>query len=335
MTKRTRRFLVVGVAILVVGLGTGLVASYVGVDGLPQFGTPGPAELAYVPADTRVVAYANVRDVMESELRQKLLTNLHPQGQGADQFQQETGIDIQRDVNEVVVSMTGTGENQRPLILARGVFDTGRIEAAIRAKGGEVADYRGERLITLGNELGVAFVEADLAAVGSPADVKRAIDTKADGPNVTSNAEVMRLVKDIDTGNTWAVVNFEAFTGGLPLPADVSKQLPPISWFAASGHINGGVTALLHAETKDDASANNLRDVIRGFVALARLQMGQRPEFADLLNSFELGGEGKTVTLGFSVPPEMLDALGTMHAQRQRAPGQAPGAPRRQLPPSL
>ena len=58
----------------------------------------------------------------------------------------------------------------------------------------------------------------------------------------------------------------------------------------------------LRAETRDDAAAQNLREVIRGFMALARLQAGQRQArvMPSSSNSLELGGTGKTVSLGFS-----------------------------------
>ena len=72
MTRRTQRFLFLGVAILVVGLGTGLVASYVGFANLGIV-SDGPAELSYVPVDATVVAFANVREVMDSAVRQKLV----------------------------------------------------------------------------------------------------------------------------------------------------------------------------------------------------------------------------------------------------------------------
>ncbi len=93
MTKRTRLFLAVASGILVVGLGTGLLASYAGgFQNLTIIGGNGPAELAYVPAEARFVAYANVRDVMDSEVRHKLST-LQPDAkagpralQGADGY---------------------------------------------------------------------------------------------------------------------------------------------------------------------------------------------------------------------------------------------------------
>jgi hypothetical protein len=322
MTKRTRLFLFFAVGILVAGLGTGLVASYMNIQNLVLIGSDGPAELEYVPADTTILAFADVREVMDSELRQKLMQLQPDSAKGADQFQEETGIDIRTDVDKVVASVSGGDDNTRPLLLVRGRFDTARIESLIRQKGGEASEYQGARLLTHpdGN-VAVAFVEPGLVAVGTAASVRRALDTKAGGNDVTDNPDVMQLVKDIDDGNAWAVARFDAIAGGPRLPAEIAKQLPAISYLAATGTVNGGIRGVLRAETRDEVAANDLRDVIRGFVALARMQIGPRAEFADLVNSFELGGQGKTVSLGFAVPSELIDAVAGMHFPR--APQQA------------
>ena len=331
MTKRTQRFLVLGIAILVIGLGTGLVASYVGLPNL-GIGTDGPAELAYVAPDATVVAFAYVREVMDSQLRQKLLKISPEADHGADAFQAETGINIQTDVDRIVASVSGAPDpsnpaNMRPLLLARGRFDTARIEAAIRAKGGTVEDYNKQRLIILENELGLAFVEPDLAVVGVPSAVRRAIDTKASGKNVTGNADVMRLVRDFDNGNAWVVAHIEAVTSGNVIPAEIKQQLPPITWLALNARIDDGVKAVVRADARDEAAANNLRDVVRGLVALARLQAGQHAQLADLVNSLELGGDGTTVSLGLTIPASVIDMLGMLRSQPQAiVPQGIPGA---------
>jgi hypothetical protein len=69
-------------------------------------------------------------------------------------------------------------------------------------------------------------------------------------------------------------------------------------------------------------------------MALGRLQAGQHPEFAEFLNSVQLSGDGKTVSLSFSLPPEMIDALGALRAQRAR-PRPAPANPKPDGPPAL
>jgi hypothetical protein len=338
MTKQTRLFLGVASGILVVGLGTGLLAAYVGgFQNLAIIGGDGPSELAYVSADARFVAYANVRDVMDSEVRRKL-TQLQPAAtQGPEKFKEQTGIDLETDIDYVVASFTGPdaepGHGEPPLVLARGRFDEVRIEGLIRDQGGAVEDYKGARLIVNDeHKLAVAFLEPGLVAVGGPAAVRRAIDTKTAGSNVTSNDEVMALVRAIDDGDAWVVARFDALTGNR-LPAEVASQLPPINWFSARGFVGTGLEGQLRVETRDEASAKNLQDVIRGFMALGRLQSGQHPEFSEFLNSVQLGGTGKTVSLSFSLPSEVIDALGAMRAERPR-PTPAP-APRPDTVPTL
>lgn len=345
MTKRTRLFLVISGTVLVLGLGTGLLASYMGgMENIQLFGSDGPAELAYVPQDAGLIAYANVRDVMGSQLRQKLL-ELRPDSPDdpnspdrPHDFQTETGIDIERDIDTVVAAV-GAGAENRVLVLARGRFNQGRIEALVQERGGKLETYNGLSLLTITEDdhtLGLSFVEYDLVAFGSAADVRRAIDTKADpNANITSNAEMMDLVRDMDAGNAWAVGRFDAIARGGRLPEPLANQLPPINWFAATGHINGGVEGLVRAEANTDQAAIDLRQVIQGFMALARLQTRQNPQFTALLDSLQLGGEGKTVSLAFSVPPEMIDLLASMQ-QRARAgrpgPDVVPDLPERPAP---
>jgi hypothetical protein len=121
MTSKTRYFMGGSAAILVAGLGTGLVAYYGG--GFPSLSASrsGPSELSYVPADAAVVAYANVREVMDSQLRQRLKIVM-PQEQGQQEFQRETGIDIEKDIDYVVAAHSGSEpdvEGVPPLLLAR------------------------------------------------------------------------------------------------------------------------------------------------------------------------------------------------------------------------
>lgn len=343
MTKRTRLFLLGAAGVLVVGLGTGVIASYMGLQNV-VIGGDGPSELTYVPQDARAVAFANVREVMDSELRTKLL-GIRPDTPDGDQdkegkFFGATGLDIERDVDSLVASLTGTGDTkEHPLLLARGRFNNGLIETAILEHAddqrGRVETYNGTRVVLFpenGDVLAVAFAEPGLLVLGTETSVRRALDTKASGDNVTSNGELMKLVRDSDDGNAWAVARFDALTDRARLPQEIANQLPAISWFAVSGHINGGLRAVVRAETRDDAAAQNLREVIRGFVALARLQTGQRAEFDELMNSIELGGTGKTVSLGFAVDTAMLDALGALRGGPR---GLTPAPPAPPAPPAL
>jgi len=336
MTKRTRYFVFGSVSVLLVGLCTGLVAYYTGMP-MGAFGqSSGLTELRYVPASASVVAYADVRNLMQSELRQKLHKADQNETDGQAEFQRETGIDIEHDIDRVVAFMepsTGAdadADGYTGMIVATGRFDQGRLEALARQHGGTVEDYNGKRLISKiasrgdhdrGGHYGgdhaasypaksmtVAFLESGVVAVGETAVVKRAIDRQGTD-SVTANTELMALVNDIDDSNAWAVGRFDALMSRARLPEGVASQIPAVKLFSASGHINGGLSAVIRAETRDDQAAQNLRDVVQGFLALARLQSNTQPELQILLNSLQLSGTGKTVALSFQVPSQVIDSL--------------------------
>jgi hypothetical protein len=322
MTSKTRYFMGGSAAILVAGLGTGLVAYYGG--GFPSLSASrsGPTELSYVPADAAVVAFANVREVMDSELRKRLKSVL-PQEQGQQEFQRETGIDIEQDIDYVVAAMTSseTGvKDPNGLVVARGRFNTTQLEGLARDHGGVVEEYKGKRLIKASpshddtgsgdhpHSVMLAFLEPGLVGIGSERAIKSAIDAQLTAHSITSNNEMMELIADIDLGNNaWAVGRFDAIANQAKIPADIAIKLPAVKTFAVMTHIDGGVTGSLRAETKDDASADNLRQVVQGLLALGR--MSNDPKATALMNSLQLSGSGKTVKLSFSVPSEVLDMI--------------------------
>lgn len=165
--------------------------------------------------------------------------------------------------------------------------------------------------------MALGFVEPDLVALGSIESVKQAIDAGLDHRNVMSNNELMRLVAELDQSNAWAVGRFDALAREARLPSDIQAQLPAVTFFSAAGHINGGVSGVLKAEARDEAAAQNLRDVVRGFLAMARLQSGSRPGIQQMVDSLQLSGDGKTVALSFNIPSEFFDALEAMARQKQ------------------
>ena len=321
MTKRTRVFVLGASAMLIAGIGTAGVASYVGLDRIGLFAADDSEELSYIPGDIQLLAFVDVRRVMDSELRHKLQPDIGSKRETSQLFE-ETGIDIESDVDSVTLALVDGAQNQPPLVLARGRFDEPRIEALLRSKGATVSEYAGVKIATADeHDLGVAFIRSGLLAVGSPTSIRLALDAHTSGTStVKQNEEMTRLMRRVEGAHTWTVARFDALQGRTPLPPEVVSQLPSISWFAASGRIDDGVSAVLHAEAKDEKAAQDLREVIRGFLALVRMQVGQQPDFADLVNSVELSGEGTTVSLAFSVPAQMIDRLGAIGAQRPRVP---------------
>lgn len=353
MTSSTRYFLFGGATVLGLGLAGGLVMYFGGVPTLGALAGE-PDELVYVPENAAVVAFADVRRVMDSELRQEIREMLPERARGRDvdgrlEFQDATGIDLEKDVDDVLAYLrpdgavvtdgtpVGRGRSDEVLVLIRGRFDQARIEQLVEEHGGVAETYRDKRLIVrrAGGEpsepgdrgegmppaFGVGFLQAGLIAVGTRTAIMRALDLESGtGVSVTRNDTLMELIRDSDSGDVWAVGRFDGVLDRARIPGDLADRLPPITYFAASGRVDGGFAGRVRADARDEASAEQLGDVIRGFVALARMQAGSNPRLGTVLQSLQLHAEGHSVVLEFALPSGTLRSLAP-------SPGETPPAP--------
>ncbi len=328
MNARTRGFFAVSAVVIMVGLGVGLLAYYNA--GAPLgASTAGPVELSYVPADASAVAYANVRDIMSSEFRQKLQQVL-PTGEERDKIESELGLDFERDIDSLVVGMSlGDTVEKEGIVLVRGRLDYTRIEGLANEHGAVAEEYRGKRLYVSPlnpdrdhpeQQVGFALLEGDLVALGPKATLHRAIDAAASRENVTGNADMMRFINTIDpTSNAWIVGHFDAVSQSASLPAEVRDRIPPVQWIAASARMNGGLAATLSAETRDEQAGEQLRDVVRGALAAAQLMVGQDARLDALVKTVQVAGAGNAVTITFTVPVEVLDMINGIAAMQKLA----------------
>ena len=323
MNRKTRYFVIASLLVLIVGVGAGLVAYYVGVP--TAFAQAGPDELQLIPQNATVVAYADVHEVMVSNLRERIRQAMPDLPDGQGEFEQHTGINIETDVDRIVAAVVPNQEgsldvHRSGLFVVSGRFDRVRIEALMREHGATEETYAGRRLLVApqsGNAMSLAFVEPGLVAVGGSALVRGAIDRANGGASVRNNDEIMGLMRSLDRGNVWAVGRFDALASQANLPERVASQLPPINSFAVSGRVNGGLLGEVRLQTRDEDSATQFRDVLRGVLALGKLQADAHPELDLALRSLSLGGTGRTVSLSFDVPAELIDVLATQVRPRE------------------
>ena len=324
MTHQTRYFVRGASGLLVVGLVTGLFA-YVNRGAALAVSVTERDELAYVPSNASIVAYANVREVMLSDFRERI-RQIAPDDVGQAELEQQLGLNIERDIDHVVAFLApGPDDGQLAgLVLFRGRFDTTRLEAVARGGGATVSEYAGTRVVSIDagdvGALAMAFMEPGLVAVGDLGTVHQALDRGSAGADLTSNEQMMGLLERVDRGsNAWAVGRFGDLSSLGFLPDEVSAQIPAVTAFAVSGRVNGGLSGSVTIEGRDEAAGQNLRDVFRGFLALATMQTTGRPELEAMLGSLQLSGTGTLATLSFWLPSEALDFIFSL-AESDTAP---------------
>ena len=319
MSRRTRYVALASGGVLAVGLCGGLVA-YLNRDAANVAASDSLAELAFVPPHATALAFADVRAVMTSELRERV-RRIVPDGVGREQLERQLGLDIERDIDRVLVFWApepdadpAEEDGSSGLALFRGRLDAERLEMVARRGGAVVTEEDGRRIVSReidgAGSLAMAFLEPGLAAVGDLAAVRSAVRRGRGEAGMDADAGMMRLLGRVDPRSSfWAVGQFgDAGLRGW-VPEQVSERLPPVTAFAVQGRINGGISVSLAVEGRDDAAAQNLRDVVRGFVALAQLQTLGNPDLQAILDSLQTGGEGTAVTLSFRVPSEALEFL--------------------------
>jgi hypothetical protein len=356
MTQRTRYFFSAAAVLLVAGIGVGLVAYYrTSRQGVIPAGLPD--ELRFVPATAELVAYADVKTVMNSELRRELERSTMGPRRGRSDMHEFAGIDVEKQVDHIVAYLekieggAAGAESAKPaqpvqpaqpaeprregpprgLLIAQGTFEQAKVEQFLTEHGGAIDEYHGKHMAIrrpgpenkdnkerpaqerrAPEEMAIGFLQPNLIALGHADLVRAAIDLSANASpaaNVTSNTEVMNLVRDAAGDTAWVVGHFDAVSRRIGVPSAMRQQVPPLRMVAAKARINGGVKATIRAETADQAAADQLRDVIRGFVSLIRLQGGAKPELQDTLKSIELGGRGNTVQLSFAMSAETFRAV--------------------------
>jgi hypothetical protein len=121
---------------------------------------------------------------------------------------------------------------------------------------------------------------------------------------------MMTFVRDIEAGNNaWAVGRFDVLTAHAKLPEQIAKQIPPVKWFAAAGHINGGVSGMVRVEANDDEAAELFRRQVNGALAFGEMVGRSDPRASAVLKTVQMSGSGKTVQLSFTVPGELLQMV--------------------------
>jgi len=321
----SRSRLVVLASMIVVGVGmVGALGAFV-MDPARAAVGPLPAEGLSLPSDTRVVMGIDVQRFVASPFYKKYGGQQSPGRPAAfKELEEKTGVNPERDLDRVIVATRGTSAASKDgLVLVTGRFDRYKLSRAIETQPKQQVtwkDYHGTAVYLYGEGQkgtpgAVAFIEDDTLALGTQSAVESLIDSRLQNSRpLETNAPLLKMLATVPAGATFWMVGDQTALAHMPtsMPGpgapNTSISLPSLQNVMVVGELDPVVSVQITGETADAAAAQNLADVVRGFVALANMQ-AQKPELKQLAAGLTVTTETTKVHVNARIPYELLDSL--------------------------
>jgi hypothetical protein len=310
---------VCALAALAAGLGYAVRAERVAAaNGLPEL-----VELA--PADAMLVAYADLQQLRNSPLIERLGALARPARVDRDyaRFVGATGFDYRRDLDTVVLAERSSGNSDTIVVFAEGRFHRDKIEQyALRS--GTLRQENGRAVYVMpsttpGKKISLAFLSGNRLALEDGGDL--AADLPAAGTKPLDPGMRERLSR-VAGAPLFAAVKVSAFLNAAPARSagagDPSALFQSVRWVSLAARPDGDEMYLSAegecgsaAEARDVAGALDLmRTLLRGGLEnpKARGPMSAQDAAAasGLLQAMHITTEAGHVRLLLDVTPEML-----------------------------
>jgi hypothetical protein len=275
--------------------------------------------LNLVMPDAKILAGVNVDQAKTSLFGQYLITQIEAQNPHFQQFVTETGFDPTQDLDELLCASNGAATNPSHLTLARGTFNTSKIDAAASAAGATSEVYNGVTILENPKHAsGFAFLSSTLAVAGDIASVKGAIDRQT-APSTLPASLVVEVNQLSTSEDAWGI------SQGPPPTIKPPANMPNVSTNIfqniqqASGGVNFGSQVVINAQLVADTAqdATTLANMIEFLVNLGEIQTQQNANASAALKAVVIATSGSTINVMASIPVAQLEALVELKFNKQ------------------
>ena len=297
---------ILGVSILAVTMGWAAMATIpvaaVSVD---------EASLKFLPPETQGIVVIDVAALRSAPLVQDMLKQQVSGPRSWDDSISRTGVDVGRDIDKVTVAKISA---QDGLVIAQGRIDKFKVEQALKDSGKVMDAYLGQIVYRDGENAVLVLDNAVL--LGQLNAVKKAVDQMQLPGAQPLRSDLAAAIQTIEAGNQiWGVGNFSATDLGLVGvrgPAPVIEMLQAIKSGTGQLRVDTGIHARGTAVFADADSAKNLSDLVRGALAVAKLQIAkQQPDMSQILDGVQVSSNGNMLTVRVEASGELLKKLNT------------------------
>jgi hypothetical protein len=270
----------------------------------------------WLPPDTKAVIGVRVRSLMDSDLMKSAMSQapaMPPEAAGWTRITAALGFDLARDVDEVVITTTGQGQNPPMLIFVKGRFNLDRLAGVGAQSYGGVPLLGGGE----GSKGVVALLDATTAIAGDPPLVRAAIDRRGHGgipEELATRVEALRNSYDI-----WGLGDRPA---GYVAPASTPQGFENVDRFQFGILLNHGLelNAEIHSTSAEDA-----QKLLATASLLEAMMKAQQPQSSG--TKLDVHADQGTLRLVLTVPEEEMKkamAAGMRSAQAASQPKAEP-----------
>jgi hypothetical protein len=283
-----------------------------------------PALLDLVMPEAQVLAGVQVQHSLASPFGQYFLTQI-PDNDGVTRFAAATGLDVRRDVREILAASVGgtlgAGNANTGLILVRGTFQPGRFAALATATGSSVTPENGVVVITPQNAAGtsLAFLDASTLVIGDRASVHGAIARRA--ANVSFAGPLAQQAQTASGANdAWVTTSspLAQFMKGASTPVPPAL-LQTVAGVSAGVHFDAGAVTLRgEVSTASEKDAQSMADTLKFLAAMLQANKNQNPAAAALLQSAQFTAVGPVMQVSLSIPEQQMEQIFVLPGARPK-----------------
>jgi hypothetical protein len=276
--------------------------------------SPDEAILKLLPRETNGVAFVDLASLRSAPLYDETVVaqfraKLPPV---VVEFGEATGIVFDRDLDSVTVGRVGS---RQMVAIAYASFDKFKVEQYLNDKQVQTETYLGRVIFHPRSEGGVCLVD-NLVIAGHTEAVKKVIERlAAPGESVLQNPGLLDSIKAIEAGSqVWAAGEFD--TRLLPdqpeAPVQIAELMKSLQGGTYQMRIDQDVHVVATARFTDPEKARMTGDLLRGLIAVAKLQLSRQPDMIGLLDGVRVQESGLSMTVNFDVSGELLEKLQNM-----------------------
>jgi hypothetical protein len=289
-----------------------------------------PAIASLVPADTRLLVGVKIEKLRDTPTYQKHFAQLPiPQ---LDKFARETGIDPRKDVWEVLFCSNGKDNG---VLMVRGKFAPPDMEPKLEREGATRFAHKGYSLF--GDERNAIFFMTPSTALAGSTPVLEGIIDNRDKGGAGIPAALQPLVNALpNDAQFWSV--FSGITASMPFREDsnlgnVNTMIRSLDSGWISADLRTGLDLKAAGNCRDDASAKQIHDALRGVIGIGRLSTpDNQPDLLRAYDGIKVEQQGKVVNVTAKVPQDLvdkvLDTFLTSSGPGSRRPGSSIPHPR-------